>query len=84
MGGRCYVILRRHHDIPIRRHRDVPLSYLGDVPTRRRWVFHLGHICDVQRDVITTSQRRLIAWWGGVCVPDSLKKTNSTKNSLIL
>ena len=58
MGGRCYVLLRRHHDIPIRRHRDVPLSHLGDVPTRRRWVFHLGHICHVARTYRETSLQR--------------------------
>ena len=58
MGGRCYVLLRRHHDISIRRHRDVPLSHLGDVPTRRRWVFHLGHICHVARTYRETSLQR--------------------------
>ena len=47
MGRRCYVLLRRHYDVPIRRRGDVPLTRLGDVPSRRRWVFHLGRTCDV-------------------------------------
>ena len=59
--GRChYVPLRRRHDTPIRRREDVPL--------RRRWVFHLRRTCDIvgtqrERDVATTSQRRLVARW---------------------
>ena len=43
MGRRCYVLLRRHHDVPI----------------RRRWMFHLRRTCDVAgtTDVIMTSLR---------------------------
>ena len=47
MGRRCYVVLRRRHDVPIRCREDVPLIRLGDVPRRRRWVFHLRRNCDV-------------------------------------
>ena len=39
--------MRRRYDIPITRCGDVRLKRLGDVPSRRRWVFHLGHTCDV-------------------------------------
>ena len=65
MGRRHYVPMRRHHDVPIRRREDVLL--------RRRWVFHLGHACDVTgtyRDVVTTSPRRFVAGWVGVEVPE--------------
>ena len=55
MGRRCYVLLRRHHDVPIR--------CRGDVPLRRCWMFHLRRTCDVAgtTDVIITSLRRLVA-----------------------
>ena len=59
MERRHYVSLRRRHDIPTRLHEDVPLKPLGDVSLRRRWVFHLRLRWDVQRDVVTTSPRRL-------------------------
>ena len=54
----CYVLLRRCHDVSIRRH--------GDMPLRRRWLFYLRRTCchgDIQRDVATTSPRRLVAGW---------------------
>ena len=41
MGHRCYVLLKRHYDVPIRRRGDAPLRRLGKVSSRRRWVFHL-------------------------------------------
>ena len=67
MGRRHYVPMGRHHDIPIRRREDVPLRRLGDVPLRRRWVFsfetYLRRNWDVQRDVVTTSLRRLVVGW---------------------
>ena len=58
MGRRCYVLLRRRHDVPIRRRGDIPLRCLGDIPRRRRWVFHLGHTCDVAGMYRGTSLRR--------------------------
>ena len=58
MGRRCYVLLRRRHDVPIRRRGDVPLRRLSDVATRRRWVFHLGRTCDVTGTYRETSLRR--------------------------
>ena len=58
VGRRCYVLLRRCHDVPIRRRGDVLLRRLGDVPTRRRWVFHLGRTCDVTGTYRETSLRR--------------------------
>ena len=45
MGRCCYVLLRRHHDVPIRCHENAPLRPLGDVPPRCRWVFHLRRTC---------------------------------------
>ena len=53
MGRRCYVLLRRRHNVPIRCCRGVPLRRQGhvpmrrrpgDVPPRRRWVFHLRDV----------------------------------------
>ena len=58
MGRRYYVLLRRRHDVPIRRRGDIPLRCLGDIPRRRRWVFHLGHTCDVAGMYRGTSLRR--------------------------
>ena len=58
MGRRCYVVLRRRHDVPIRCREDVPLIRLGDVPRRRRWVFHLRRNCDVAGTYRETSLRR--------------------------
>ena len=58
MGRRCYVLLRRRHDVPIRCREDVPLIRLGDVPRRRRWVFHLRRNCDVAGTYRETSLRR--------------------------
>ena len=51
MGRRCYVLLKRRHDVPIRCRGDVPLKRLGDIPRRRRWVFHLRRNCDVAGNV---------------------------------
>ena len=59
MGRRCYVFLRRRHDILIRCRGDVPLRRLGDIPPRRRWVFHLGRTCEVTGTYRETSLRRL-------------------------
>ena len=53
----CYVLLRCRRDVPITR-GDVPLRRLGGIPTRRRWVFHLGHTCDVAGTYRQTSLRR--------------------------
>ena len=58
MGRRCYVLLRRCHDVPIRHCGDVPLRRLGNVPTRRRWLFHLGRTCDVAGTYRETSSAR--------------------------
>ena len=58
MGRLFYVLLRRHYDVPIRCRGDVPLTRLGDVPSRRRWVLHLGHTCDVTGTYRETSLRR--------------------------
>ena len=62
MGGRCYVLLRDRHNVPITRRGDVPLRQLGEVPPRLRWVFHLQRIAmsleRIERrsyDVATTS-----------------------------
>ena len=63
MGRRCYILLRRRCDAPIRPRRDAPLRRLGGVPSRRRWVFHFRRHWDVQRDVASTSPRRLNARW---------------------
>ena len=74
MGRRCYVLLRRRHDVPIRRRGDVPLRRLGDVPPRRRWVFHLRRTYDVAGTYRQTSLRRLFAGW------DKSKVSNNFKN----
>ena len=58
MVRRCYVLLRRRHDVPIRCRGDVPLRRLRDVPRRRRWVFHLRCNCDVAGTYRETSLRR--------------------------
>ena len=58
MVRRCYVLLTRHHDVPIRCRGDVPLRRLGDVPWSRRWVFHLRRNCDVAGTYRETSLRR--------------------------
>ena len=58
MGGRCYVLLRRRHDVSIKRRGDVPLRQLGDVPPRRCWVFHLRRACDVVGTYSETYLRR--------------------------
>ena len=58
MGRRCYVLLRRHHNVPVKRCGDVPLRCLGDVSSRRRWVFHLRRTCDVAWTYRETSLRR--------------------------
>ena len=50
MGRRCYVLLRRCHDVTIR--------CRGNVPPRRRWVFHLRRTCDVAGKYRETSLRR--------------------------
>ena len=47
MGGRCYILLKRRHDVAIRCHGDVPLRHLSDVLRRLHWVFHLRRNCDV-------------------------------------
>ena len=57
MGRDCYVLLRRHHDVPIRCHGDVLLRCLGNVPPTRHWVFHLRRICDVVGTYRETSLR---------------------------
>ena len=63
MRRRCYVLLRRHYDVPMSRRGEVPLRRLRDVPSRRRWVFHLRVPAKSLRrterrrgDVATTSQ----------------------------
>ena len=58
MGRRCYVLVRRCHDVPIRCRGDVPLRRVGDVPPRRCWVFHLRHTCDVAGTYREKSLRR--------------------------
>ena len=58
MGRRCYVLLRRRHNVPIRCRADVPLRRLGEVPPRRRWVFHLRRSCDVAGTYRETLLRR--------------------------
>ena len=58
MGRRCYVLLRRRHDVRIRCRGHVPLRRLGDVPRRRRWVFHLRRNCDIAGTYRQTSLRR--------------------------
>ena len=58
IGLRCYVLLRRRHDVPIRCHGDVPLRRLGDVPPRLRRVFHLRRTCDVVGTYREASLRR--------------------------
>ena len=58
MGCRCYVLLRRHYDVPIRLRGDAPLRRLGEVPSRCRWVFHLRRTCDVAGTSRETSLRR--------------------------
>ena len=58
MGRRCYVLLRRRHDVPIRCRGDVPLRRLGDVLRRCRWVFHFRRNCDVAGTYRETSLRR--------------------------
>ena len=58
MGGRCYILLKRRHDVAIRCHGDVPLRHLGDVLQRLRWVFHLRRNCDVAETYRETLLRR--------------------------
>ena len=58
MGRRCYVLLRRFHDVPIRCRGDVPLRRLGNVPLKRHWVFHLRYTCDVAGTYTETLLRR--------------------------
>ena len=58
MGRRCYVLLRRRHDVPIKCHGDIPLRRLGDVLSRPRWVFHLRRTCDVAGTYRETSLQR--------------------------
>ena len=58
MGRRCYLLLRRRHDIPIRCRRDVPLTRLGGVPRRHRWVFLMRRNCDVAGTYRETLLRR--------------------------
>ena len=52
----------------LRCREDVPLRRLGDVPLRRQlgvsFETYLRRHWDVQRDVVTTSLRRLVAGWG--------------------
>ena len=69
MGRRCYVLLRRRHDVPIRRRGDVPLRRLDDVPMRRRWVFHLRRTYDVAGTYRETSLRR----WHDILLPGGAK-----------
>ena len=57
IGRHCYILLRRHHDVPRRRRGVVPLTRLGDVPPRRRWMFHLRPTCDVSGTYRETSLR---------------------------
>ena len=66
MGRRYYVLLRSRHDIPIRCRQDELLRRLGDVPLTSLGVSfetYLGRRWDVQRDIVTTSPRRLAARW---------------------
>ena len=58
MGRRCYVLLRRHNDVPIRRCGDAPLKRLGGIPSRRRWVFYLRRTCDITETYRETSLQR--------------------------
>ena len=58
MRRRCYVLLRRRHDVPIGRCGGVPLRRLSDVPPRPRWVFHLRSTCDVAGTYRETFLRR--------------------------
>ena len=39
---------RRRKDVLMGRQRYVPLRRLGDIPLRRRWVFHLRLVRDVE------------------------------------
>ena len=57
MGRRCYVLLRRCHDVPIRRRGDVPLRRLGDVLPTGHWLFHLRGSWDVTGTYRETSLR---------------------------
>ena len=59
MGLRCYVLLKRRHDVPIRHRGDVSLRRLGHVPLRLCWVFHLKRTCDVTGTYRETLPRRL-------------------------
>ena len=81
---RCYVLLRSRHDVLIRCCGDVPLRRLGDVPSRRRWVFHLRRCWDVQRDIVTTLLRYLVARWVGLHaitdIDESFHNSCSQKN----
>ena len=72
MGRCCYVLLRRRHNVSIKCLGDVPLRCLGDVPTSLGASFetYLQRCWDVQRDVVTTSLRRLLARWE----PEVLKR----------
>ena len=58
MGGRCYVLLKRRHDVAIRCRGDVPLRRLGDVLWRLRWVFYLRRNHDVAGTYRETLLRR--------------------------
>ena len=76
MGRRCYVLLRRRHDVRIRCRGHAPLRRLGDVPRRRRWVFHLRRNCDVAGTYREMSLRRRydVLFPGGLCTGHPTKE----------
>ena len=85
---RCYVLLRRRHDVPIRCHGDVPLRRVGDVPRRHRWVFHLRRNFDVAGTYRETSLRRGydVLLPGGyyleILTPETMKLLGSIKSKI--
>ena len=75
MGRRCYVLLRRRHNVPTRCRGDVPLRSLDNVPPRRCWVFYLRCTYDVAGTSRETSiQRRydVLLQGGKNTLPDLL------------
>ena len=87
MRHRCYVLLRRRHDVPIRCRGDKPLRRLEHVPLRRRWVFHLRRTCNVVGMYRETSLRRshdVLLPDGKECLSISLATQDNLEPILLL
>ena len=61
MGRRCYILLRRWRNVPIRCRGDVLLRRIADVLQERSFETYMQHRWDIQKGVVATSLRRLLA-----------------------